>query len=97
MIVVWSEHARAERYDQLEYIATENARAAIDLDSAIEHHTGMLADHPDMGRAGRMKGTRELPLARTPFIAVYRVNRVRRQVEILRLLHGRQQWPTVQE
>ncbi len=95
MLVAWSVRSRADRYDQLEHIAAENARAAIELDAAIEHHTGMLADHPNMGRVGRVKGTRELVVARTPFIAVYRVRadvEVKR-VEILRLLHGAQQWP----
>ena len=95
MIVAWSAAARADRFDQLEHIAVENARAAIELDAAIEHHSSMLADHPDMGRAGRVKGTRELVLARTPFVAVYRVQPRLKRVEILRMVHGRQQWPPV--
>ena len=52
----------------------------------------MLLQHPKMGRAGRVKGTRELVISRTPFIAVYRLKGTKR-IEIIRLLHGSQQWP----
>jgi toxin ParE1/3/4 len=45
-----------------------------------------------MGRPGRTKGTRELVISRTPFIAVYRLKGARR-IEIIRLLHASQQWP----
>lgn len=95
MILVWLPAALREREAQLAYIAAENPAAADDLAGAIKHHVAMLADHPEMGRAGRVKGTRELPLARTPFIAVYRASRKLKQVEILRLLHSSQQWPIV--
>jgi len=37
----------------------------------IERQTDLLADHPLMGREDRVKGTRELVIGRTPFIAVY--------------------------
>jgi toxin ParE1/3/4 len=39
-----------------------------------------------MGREGRIAGTRELVVRRTPLIVVYRVQVGR--VEILRVLHG---------
>jgi toxin ParE1/3/4 len=51
----------------------------------------MLAQHPLMGREGRVVGTRELVIGGSPFIAVYRVKKTR--VEILRLLHGARRWP----
>ena len=51
----------------------------------------MLLQHPQMGRPGRKKGTRELVISRTPFIVVYRAKGAR--IEIIRLLHGAQQWP----
>jgi toxin ParE1/3/4 len=44
-----------------------------------------------MGRIGRVKGTRELVISRTPFIAVYRI--AGQRIEILRFLHGAQKWP----
>jgi toxin ParE1/3/4 len=39
-------------------------------------------------------GTRELVVSRTPFIVVYAVGDA---VELLRILHGAQQWPTGSE
>jgi toxin ParE1/3/4 len=51
----------------------------------------MLRQHPKLGRPGRVKGTRELVISGTPFIAVYRLKGTQR-IEIIRLLHGLQQW-----
>lgn len=51
----------------------------------------MLIDRPEMGRAGRKPGTRELVISRTPFIVIYRLHGER--IELLRLLHGVQRWP----
>ncbi|TJV25813.1 MAG: type II toxin-antitoxin system mRNA interferase toxin, RelE/StbE family, partial [Mesorhizobium sp.] len=42
-------------------------------------------------RPGRIAGTRELVVARTPYIAAYAV--VADTVRILRILHGAQMWP----
>ncbi len=44
-----------------------------------------------LGRVGRQRSTRELVISRTPFIVIYRIMNGR--IEILRLLHGAQQWP----
>jgi toxin ParE1/3/4 len=44
-----------------------------------------------MGRKGRIEGTRELVISRTPYIAAYRI--VDENIRILRILHGAQQWP----
>lgn len=91
MIVEWLEEASGQRYDQLDYIAQENPIAAIRLDEEIETQTESLAQNPEIGREGRVAGTRELVIARTPFLAVYRTTL--NQVQILNLLHQSQQWP----
>jgi addiction module RelE/StbE family toxin len=44
-----------------------------------------------MGRSGRIEGTRELVISRTPYIAAYRI--LGSTVQILRVLHGAQLWP----
>ncbi len=51
----------------------------------------MLEAHPEMGRVGRVEGTRELVISGTPFFAAYRI--ARRRVEILALIHGARRWP----
>lgn len=79
------------RLAQSDYIAADNPTAAIELDQRIDQQIDRLADHPRMGRAGRVRGTREMIITRTPFIAIYRIKANR--IEILRILHGAQQWP----
>ena len=51
----------------------------------------ILADHPYIGRSGRVVGTRELVISTTPFIIVYLVRDD--SVFIVRVLHHAQQWP----
>ena len=89
--IEWLPLASANRFAQLDYIAQDNPLAAIDQDERIEHQIDMLLQHPQMGRPGRKKGTRELVISRTPFVVVYRAKGPR--IEIIRLLHGAQQWP----
>ena len=91
MKLSWTSRAEIERYDQLDYIAQDNPLAAVDQDEEIEKQTDLLTAQPKMGRTGRIKGTFELVISRTPFIAIYRINGQR--IEILRFLHGAQQWP----
>ena len=91
MILAWSEDATAARFAQLDYIAQDKPLAAIDMDERIERQTERLLDHPNLGRKGRVKGTRELVITGSPFIAVYRV--LGERIEIFRFLHGAQQWP----
>jgi len=50
----------------------------------------MLADFPATGRAGRIKGTREVVLRDIPYIIPYRVGQ---DVEILTVMHAHQRWP----
>lgn len=91
MILVWLPSANVTRDAQLDYIAQDSFLAAIDQDEEIEKQVDMLLDHPNMGRLGRLKATRELVISRTSFIVAYRVKGKR--IEILRVLHGSQQWP----
>jgi toxin ParE1/3/4 len=91
--IVWLPRARANRTDAIDYIAKENPRAALNQLEEIEQQSEVLADHPEIGRIGRRRGTRELVINRTPFILIYRVRPSTKRIEILRLLHGAQKWP----
>jgi plasmid stabilization system protein ParE len=51
----------------------------------------LLATQPQMGRPGRVVGTRELIVPNTPFLIPYRVRA--RRLEIIAVFHGRQRWP----
>jgi toxin ParE1/3/4 len=91
MIIEWLVRARQQREAAIDYIAQDSPRAALAQLDEIERQVDMLMQHPEMGRPGRRQGTRELVIGRTPFIAVYRVRGAR--IEVLRFLHGAQQWP----
>ncbi len=91
MKLVWLRAAISDRDAQLDYIAEYNPRAAIEQGDRIADQVGQLVQYPEMGRAGREQGTRELVISLTPFIVVYRIKGER--IELLRLLHGSQQWP----
>jgi toxin ParE1/3/4 len=51
----------------------------------------LLAKTPEMGRPGRVPGTRELVIPRTPFIVPYRLQG--NTIQILRVYHGARRWP----
>jgi toxin ParE1/3/4 len=51
----------------------------------------LLPQSPEIGRQGRAPGTRELVIARTPFVVAYRLHN--ETIEILRILHGAQRRP----
>ncbi|MGR9133287.1 type II toxin-antitoxin system RelE/ParE family toxin [Rhizobium leguminosarum] len=53
----------------------------------------MRIDQPEIGRPGRIGGTRQLVISRS-FIVIYRVRQKIEQVEISRLVHGAQKWPS---
>jgi plasmid stabilization system protein ParE len=48
----------------------------------FEQQVDMLVQHPQMGRPGRLSGTRVLVISRTPFIVVYRVKGTRLEVSV---------------
>jgi toxin ParE1/3/4 len=89
----WRPAAEEDALDILRYIAADNPAAAEEVFGQIRAQVGRLAHHPQMGRVGRVEGTRELVIARTPYIAVYRVRSD--TVQVLRVLHGAQQWPPI--
>ena len=54
----------------------------------------ILPGHPRAGRQGRLRNTRELVIDGMPFIVIYREYDSTNGIEILRVLHDAQQWPT---
>jgi epoxide hydrolase len=49
--------------------------------------------HHDWRKIGRMRNTRELVVAHTSFLIIYRIRGQTQQIEILRVIHGAQRWP----
>ena len=91
MKVAWTPLALEDLDSAYEYIAAENLTAADAIIERIRSAVNTLRAHPDLGRKGRVEGTRELVISGTPFVIPYRVNKNR--VEILALIHGARRWP----
>ena len=90
MKVRWLAKALDDLEAVFEFIAEENPKAARDMAQRVWTAAMTLAEHPGMGRPGRVDGTREWVITGTPYLVVYRV---RHEVEILRVLHGAMRWP----
>ena len=91
MKLVWTPRARKARTAAIDYIAQDSPRAALGQLDEIERQSDLLIAHPEMGRPGRVDGTRELVINRMPFIVIYRIKPRAKCVELLRFLHGAQQ------
>jgi addiction module RelE/StbE family toxin len=74
-----------------EYIALDNTEAAHRMATRIIEAVEYLIDQPNIGRPGRLSGSRELIVSGTPFIVVYWVRGA--AVQILRVLHHARKWP----
>lgn len=73
------------------FIAQHNPNAAVATVLRVLDAVEGLLEYPNIGRPGRVPGTRELVVSRTPFIAVYRVEAG--VLWVLRVLHGARRWP----
>lgn len=91
MKVVWTRLALSDLNSAYDYIAVENPSAAARVVEKIEKALTALSRHPEIGRPGRVEGSRELVVSGTPFIAPYRVKAKR--IEILAFIHGSRRWP----
>lgn len=91
MQLEWSVFAQADREAIFDYIEADSPQAAITVDDRIREQVEGLMKFPELGRPGRVDGTRELVIQRTPYIAAYRI--AGNTVRILRVLHGAQMWP----
>jgi toxin ParE1/3/4 len=75
-------------YDYLQASSPAAARSQL---KRVFDAIDLLQRTPYLGRKGRVAGTRELVVPRTPYIVAYTV--VGEEVQVLAVLHGAQQWP----
>jgi addiction module RelE/StbE family toxin len=90
MILVWTRPASLDRRRIREHIARDNPGAALALDGLFSEKAALLAEHPGLGRRGRVTGTREL-VAHPSYVLIYDVTGD--MVRVLRVLHATRQWP----
>jgi addiction module RelE/StbE family toxin len=91
MRLTWSAFALADRDAIFTHIEADSPRAAIGVDEHIAQAVLRLVEFPESGRPGRVPGTRELVIPRTPYVAAYAL--ALDHIRILRVLHGAQMWP----
>ena len=92
MKVTWGRRARRDLHELITYIAEDSVQTAELVSDRIWNAVAQLANAPLSGRLGRVAGTRELVVPRTPYILVYRVRS--RSVFILRVYRGARRWPS---
>jgi len=73
------------------HISRDNPDAARRMVGRLWNAANTLVAQPEMGRPGRVHGTRELVVGNTPFVVPYRI--VGSEIQILRILHGAKNWP----
>lgn len=91
MRIKWLRTARKNLDAATSYIAGEDPEAAQKAYAHIKKSVEALGDHPEMGRPGRIFGTKELVISGYPFIVPYRIRG--KEVHILRVFHTSQRLP----
>jgi len=86
----WTRAASQDLESVERYISLDNPDVAIDTVLEIIRRVETLAEHPGMGRPGRVEGTRELVLGSLPYVLPY----VHQSdtIIVLRVLHGALKW-----
>jgi toxin ParE1/3/4 len=91
MPIQWTQRARRQFLAIIDSVLEDNPSAAERVYDAITNSIARLATFPEMGRRGRVPGTRELVIASQPYIVAYRIRG--QTIDILAVLHGAQKWP----
>jgi len=89
--VVWSPRAIEHLVKLRSHIASDNPAAAAHVAAALVGAVERLAGLPNLGRPGRIAGTRELIVPGTPYVIPYRVRHT--IIEVIAVFHGRHKWP----
>ncbi len=92
MKVVWSRRAIRHLVALRKRIEKDSEQNAALIAKRILKAVDLLQAQPEIGRPGRVFGTRELVVPQTSYIIPYRVRN--NGLELLAVFHGRQKWPT---
>jgi toxin ParE1/3/4 len=91
MKIEWSRRAAQHLAAIRSYIGKDSPKSAERVAARILDAVDFLAANPQMGRPGRLVGTRELVVPDTAYIVPYRVKEGR--LELIAVFHGKQKWP----
>lgn len=87
----WTELALSDLESLATYIAKDKVSAAKKMVLRIREAVEQIALQPQIGRAGKVTGTRELVIAGTPYLIAYCLTD--HGVDILAVIHGARRWP----
>ena len=92
MTLIWSPESIPDLISLRAHISqdepTAAKRVALHILYCVEH---LLTENPKLGSPGRVPGTRELVIPKTPYTAPYRVRGT--TIEIARVYHSSRRWP----
>jgi toxin ParE1/3/4 len=91
MRVRWTTDAADDLERICDYIAESRPESAQRVAQSVVERIGTLETFPQLGRSGRVQGTREIAFPPLPFVAIYEVRE--EEIIVLRILHGAQRWP----
>jgi toxin ParE1/3/4 len=90
--LIWTPEAEADRDQIWLHIAADNISAAIKMDALFSEAAATLADHPQLGKAGKIAGTREL-FPHESYRLIYEI--YQDAIWILALVHAARLWPPI--
>lgn len=94
MRLIWSDRSIRHLGEIISYISLEDPAAAQRVATRIVTLTEtVLPEQPLIGRTGRVDGTHELIVSRTPYIVAYEFND--EIITILAVIHAARKWPSI--
>jgi toxin ParE1/3/4 len=85
-----SDEAKQDRADVWNYLAADNPNAAVRLDEQFSQTADRLGSFPQLGRSGKVAGTREI-LAHKHYRLIYEIRED--AAWITGVVHTPRQWP----
>lgn len=91
MRIEWLDEALVDFDEAVAYLDERNPEAARQLAKSIHLAVRNLLSNPEIGRPGRVPGTRELVVGHSRYIVPYRL--AGRAIQVLAVLHDAREWP----
>jgi toxin ParE1/3/4 len=89
--IIWTEQAADDLEAAAAFIEQHRPGSGAKLLARLMQALTALQEHPEIGRHGRIRGTRELVLSGSPYLAVYCTDSA--QITLLAFLHSSRKWP----
>lgn len=88
--IKWTRQALDDLESAREFIVTEYPQSLKSTIENIQLSIDQIKIFPEIGKIGRVKGTRELIFSQMPFILAYRQKKS--SIEIISILHQSRKW-----